>query len=211
MSKAIILLIVFVFIESCSSTEDSITRINRVLNMDSSGNLRKDRPKVYSDSSALAYYLRRETTRAGLTSIENGSEAFEIRVWEHLDSGRLVFVFRYKENAWTADKRFYKGFSTNGRDIDSVIVNKVGLGTPREGWDKFMNKLIDKGVLDLKDESEIPGYVTENEFLYIAVEIGAKKYYRYYSLPNARDQASKIKEDRAMLEILNLIENEFRH
>ena len=207
--KAIVFFLLVACIGSCNMTEDPINRINNKLKVSSTGGLQKNIPVAYNDSSASWLYVRRETDRVGLPSIENGSEWIEIRVWEHLDWGRKVFVIRYKDNTWTAEDYIYRAFSNGGVDVDSIAIDTVRLGKPKAGWNEFMNKLIDKGILDLKDNSNIPGYVIENEFLYIAVEIAAKNYYRYYSLPSARELTSKIKEDKAMLEILDLIQNEF--
>lgn len=192
-------------------TEDPYDRINKKLKIDSKGGLKKDIPAAYNDSSASWQYVRRETSRAGLPSIEYGNESFEIRIWEHYDWGRMVFVISYKADTWNANGYIYRMLAgPGGRDaIDPIVVDTVRPGRPKSGWNGFMNKLIDKGILDLKDQSTIPGYVVGNEFLYIAVEVAAKNYYRYYSLPGARERTSRIKEDKAMLEILDLVENEF--
>lgn len=207
--RHVVLFILLIYIASCGKMDDPINRINSKLKIDAAGGLRKDIPEAYNDSSAYWQYVRRETSRAGLSSIENGSEWIEIRVWEHLDWGRRVVVIRYMDSAWTAENYIYTLLPSGRDDIDSVAVNIVRLGKPKNGWNGFMNKLIDKGILELKDESEIPGYSIRNEFLHTAVEIAAKNYYRYYSLPDAQDVANKIKEAKAMVEILDLIQDEF--
>ncbi len=208
--KAIIFFLLVACMESCSRTQDPINRINNKLKIGSTGILRKDIPEVYNDSSASWQYVRRETSRVGLPSIENGSESLEIRVWEHLEwGGRMVFVIRYKDSIWTAEDYIYRILPNGRDDNDSIAVDIIRLGKPKTGWDVFMNKQIDKGLLVLKDKSTIQGYFIHNEFSYTAVEIAAKNYYRYYSLPSARELTSKIKEDKAMLEILDLINNEF--
>lgn len=215
MMKAILFFLLVTCIESCMTTEDPIDRINKKLKISNTGGLWRDIPGAYKDSGPSWQYVRRETSRARLPSIENGNESLELRIWEHFDWGRMVFVVRYKDSIWNAEWNaegyIYRMLAAPGGrdDVDLIAVDTVRLGEPKAGWNQFMNKLIDKGILDLKDKSNIPGYVVDNEFLYIAVEIATKNYYRYYSLPNAREFTSKIKEDKAMLEILELIQNEF--
>lgn len=209
MMKTIAFFLLVVCIESCSRIEDPIDRINNKLKIDNKGALQKNIPAAYNDSNAYWDFVKRETIRVGLPSIENGSASIEIRVWEDFEWGRMVFVIRCKDSTWTAEDYIYRAFSNGGVDIDSIAVDTVRLIKPKVGWNKFMNKLIDKGVLDLKDKSNIPRYPIISEFWYIAVEIAAKNYYRYYSLPNARELTSKVKDDKAMLEILDLIYNEF--
>lgn len=207
--KYLILVLLSSCFVSCFKNDDPINRINKKLKIDPTGDFRKDIPEAYNDSSASWLYVRRETNRAGLPSIENGSESIEIRIWEHLDWGRRVFIIRYKDSTWTAEDCIYRIVPSGRDDIDSIAIDTSHLGNPKTGWNKFINKLIDKGILDLKDKSKIPGYSIQSEFLYLAVEIAAKNYYRYYSLPNARIQPSKTSDDKSMLEILDLIKKEF--
>ncbi|MCX6319304.1 MAG: hypothetical protein NTW29_18655 [Bacteroidetes bacterium] len=212
MKKAILFFLLLTCIESCMTSENPIDRINKKLKINDTGALRKDIPAAYNDSSASWQYVRRETSRVRLQSIENGNDWPEIRIWEDYDWGRMVFVIRYKDGTWKAEDYIYRMLASpagSEDDVDLIVVDTVRLGKPKAGWNKFMNKLIDKGILELRDKLSIPGYYVESEFSYIAVEVAAKNYYRYYSLPNAREITTQVKEDKAMLEILELIAHEF--
>lgn len=207
--RTIILFLLVACIVSCNKIENPIKRINKKLKIGRTEGLQKDLPKVYNDSSIYWRFVKRERSKYGLPSIENGSEVLQIRVWEELEWGKMVFLLKYQDNTWSSEDYIYRGLSDDHK-IDSIAVTMFRPGVPKTGWNKFLNKLIDKGILDLRDESNIPGYFRDaTDMAVIAVEIAAKNYYRYYQLPGLNFQPRNITDAKAMGEILDLIKNEF--
>lgn len=209
MSLKVCPLLLIIVIASCKNSDTPFERISKKLKLDSVRGFRKDIPENYNDSIIYWYFIRKERNKIGLPSIENGSEVFQIRVWEEHDSEKMVLLLMYEDSTWNAKAYIYQGVSSDGHNVDSLAVNIVPLGEPKSGWNEFLNKLIDKGILELKDESKIPGYFEATDQPIIAVEIASKNYYRYYQLPGAYDQPGTIKDAKSMVEILGLIKNDF--
>lgn len=207
--RVIVIFLLVVSFATCGRTEDPINRIINKLNIDGNSEFKKYLPKVYNDSSIYWQMVRKERNKIGLKSLENGSKDFEIRVWEELKWGRSFFILRYNDSIWTAEEYIYKTLYKDGNDIDSIAINIVRLGEPKSGWNNFLNRIIDKGILDLKDYSNIPGYYLVTDLREVAVEIAAKNYYRFYQLPGPEDQPKNIKDAMAMSEILDIIKSEF--
>lgn len=209
MTRFVVLFLLFACIGSCDTMEDPINRFNKKLKIDTTGVLRKDIPEKYNDSSAYWYFFRIGRKNLGLPSLENGSEAFEIRIGEELDWGGMILNIKYKDRIWSAENYTFWADSTYQYMGDTLVVDIVRLGTPKSGWEKFLNKLIDKGILDLRDASNIPGYFNAMDLPIVDVEIATKNYYRYYHLPDARDQSSIVSDAKSIVEILDLIKDEF--
>jgi hypothetical protein len=208
--KIIVFILLIVFIGSCDKREDPINRINKKLKIDSTGVLRKDVPEFYNDSTPYWGYAQMTRNRFGLPSIENGREVFEIRILEDLEGGRILLRIRYQGSTWIAENYIYRPFSTDGQTIDSIVVNYVNLGPPKSGWNKLINKLIDKGILDFKDELSFPGPQIIIDRTPKIVEIAAKNYYKYYTLQYDKTQIMNISDDaKSMARIIDLIRKEF--
>lgn len=209
MTRFVVLFLLFACIGSCDTMEDPINRFNKKLKIDTTGVLQKDIPEKQNDSSAYWHAFTNLRNRLGLPTLENGSEVFEIRVWEQIEWGLMVLSIKNRNNKWAADNSIYWAVSSKVNELDSIVVNNTSLRTPKTGWKKFLNKLIDKGILDLKDYSKIPGYFNGNDLPFVKVEIATKNYYRHYSMTGVNKQPTYITDAKSMTEILDLIRNEF--
>lgn len=210
MTREIVFFLLIVLFGSCDKGENPINRINKKLKVNSTKILQKDVPEFYIDSTPYWGYAQMTRNRFGLPSIENGSEVFEIRILEDLEGGRMLFRIRYKDSSWIAENYIYHPFSTDGRIIDSIVVNYVNLGLPKSGWNKLVNKIIDKGILDFKDELSFPGPQIIVDAQPIIVEIATKNYYKYYTLQYDKTQIMDISDNaKSMAKIIDLIRKEF--
>ena len=137
-----------------------------------------------------------------------GNDA-EVRIWvsEFESDG---FILRRYNNEWSA---------ISIKEIDCGKVSyygknkiyesgKTNLSAPKSGWENSWQKLVNVGILDLPDSSELPEY--ENKFIdgigyFVEVNINGK--YRTYSYSNP--QAQKLKEAEKIIKIGKIISDEF--
>ena len=90
---------------------------------------------------------------------------------------------------------------------DLRIENK----SPKSGWKRFSDDLMNTGIINLKDESEFPDIQTPHDAYFMIVEIGTPKKYRIYNYPELA-MNNKILEGPGKLdEALKLIEKEFNY
>ena len=203
-------LLLAMVVASCKNEGDPLSRINSKIQDKNTGAFQKDLPKQYNDSSYYWKIIREMRSTTKLPSIENGSKEFQIRIWEDVDERRhhLLFLLLHDSNTWVAKGCIYK-VTPLGVGKASLEGNLILLGEPKSGWIHFLSEILDKGIMDLRDESEIPGYRDATDLDVITVEIAAPKYYRYYELPGAYFQAKYVKDAKAMVDILELVKIEF--
>jgi len=203
--------LLILFIASCKDAKDPFVIINTKLKLDRENDFKKDLPRVYNDSNVYWPFIRKRRNIIRLPDIENGSDKFQIRIWQETGKGELVLLIIHEDNGWSAKSYIYEATSVRGlNNLDSFIVKTISLGKPKSGWSEFLKKLIDLGILELRDETTIPGYYKSTDQRIISVEIAAKKYYRYYQLSDVNYFANKVEEARKMIKILELIKLEFR-
>jgi hypothetical protein len=209
MKSKITIFILFIVVISCQRSQTPIERINKKLSIGKGLPFRKEIPIIENDSSLRWSLIRSDRYKIGLPSIENGSQNVSIRIWEELDSAKAVFILSHANNSWSAERYIYKAVSSNGIFVDSIKVVHNPLGTPKSGWNRFLNKFIDYGILNINDESNIQGYFIATDLHYVAVEISAKDYYKHYQLSGLNSQPKNLSDVKSMISILTLIRTEF--
>ena len=187
----------------CSNSNDR--RIENELLKSKSDTLIKDNPKP-----ELELLIFREWTRTlGLTSIENGSSDFEMRIWEDVKvfSGRVVIIRRFNEK-WIAEMFNYEYKTTTSSFPDSLSVEKRILKDPKSGWTNFLNKLLDLDILSLPDFTTLPNYFVATDEQFTRVEIARKNYYRAYEYPDPYRRQG-YPSAKKMVKILKFLKEEF--
>lgn len=180
---------------ACSGSKDRITNELLISNNDT---LKQERS--FSDPEIP---LKKDWERSlGLTSLENGSQDFVMRIWEDIEFpfGRVVDI-EHTNGTW------------NGEIIEyitqrSMSGEKIALPQPKSGWVKFLNELLDLDILMLPDYKMLPNYDVPSDEIFVTVEIAKKNYYRSYEYPNPY-RHKNYETANKMVEILQLIKKEF--
>jgi len=196
---------------SCKNPRTPIERINEELSLIKNSSLVRVVPDRLNDSSLLLNLFRKRRSTLGLASVENGIDGFQINIWEDFDKVKgMVIILDYANNKWNAKGCTYKYHATvEDSWLDSLAGKIISLGEPKSGWNVFLNKVLDYGVLDLRDYESIPDYFTPTDLKDITVEISGKRYYRVYELPGAYLQNKSIKDAKKIIEILKLVKKNF--
>jgi len=202
------ILIIIVSFYSChSSVEDELTRYR---NSNKSDTLASDIPKNMSSTSYSS--MKKNIERmVGLSSIENGFEDFQIRIWSSVasdDSEQLIGLTN-KSSMWTAE--LYNLKFVYNKNYDSIIsINKQGgIKEPKSSWKYVINNLVRLKILKLPDYSTFPNYYVSTDANGATVEISSKNKYRTYSYPNIILYKNKIAEVKNMDDILMFLQDEF--
>lgn len=207
LSGIVILLICFI---KCNNQINAIDRIRKELPIQTNGKLIRNIPARYLDSSiSLEMSIKRKNSLR-LLPIESGKEGFQVRIWEdYLNNSGVLLILDYSINKWSSKGYSYKAYSKDGSWLDSLVGNDLSLKEPVSGWENFMNKLVDENLLTLKDYDNIPNYFVATDMVGLSVEIASTNYYRFYVLPNAKHQPTKIPDVESILKISTLIKKEF--
>jgi len=202
-------LVVFIFLTACSN----IPRDN-VITQQSPTPKRELRTDIPKDSWVKLYFEGMENTKLpGLDKIamQNGfsilretvlpENDLEIRIWVGFGKyGNDGLILKRSSGNWSA---------VNLRKMLCHLENrgKYNLESPKSGWEKTWQKLIDEEILTLPDSSKLKyeygvvdgkSYVVETNFDYL---------YRTYQYSNPDYQ--KLKEARQMIKIGEIIADEF--
>jgi hypothetical protein len=133
------------------------------------------------------------TVRLGLkplrsTEIQSGD--LEMRIWSGFGlTGQRGFILRKSGDKWTS-------FSLsdpqgthiiNGRPVEASIKK----GPKRTDWPQKWERLIQSGILEIKDDSQIPHCSVVLDGIGYVVEIAKADYYRTYLVDNPDSQRSE--------------------
>lgn len=150
-------------------------------------------------------------TQMGIDQIVSGYNGTQMRIiigYPHSDTGHLL-IFRNNGSNWTAN--FFEYHYGGSNEPRSKITNRELpiLKNPKSGWNPFVKKLNDFGIMDLPDYSNISDYELPTDASSIVFEIATRTKYRIYSYPAISVYRNRIKEVDSVERIILLIEKEF--
>jgi hypothetical protein len=81
---------------------------------------------------------KEKTNIIRLPDIENGSDKFQIRIWQETGKGELVLLIIHEDNGWSAKSYIYEATSVHGlNNLDSFIVKTISLGSRNQAGVSF--------------------------------------------------------------------------
>lgn len=209
MRKEVIALMLYTLMISCSNQAD-VTREDE--NKQVTAKILKDVP-LNKKGQPYSYYLHKPMieNKLGLSTLENGFDSLQIRFWysyASLDTSQLV-ILKYSNKKWNAELNdIIYNLNAKGDTIQSITkINKFG--SPKNGWQPFADKLFAFGIDTLLDDSKVANYPDMMDGDNVIIEVSTKSKYRIYSYKEPAFVQSKIREARAVEQILELVENEF--
>lgn len=197
---------------SCTETKSDSVSNKIIENFTSkSGQLEQDIPGALNSE---AYNGRKQSLekRLGLSSLKSGFDRFQIRIWKVTGpfTGDLYVFKNEPDSEWRGAFYEYKYIPDHTQKMDSVVIKKSILPKPKSGWNSFINKLYNLHALILPHWESVPGYdqVGNNEGG-IAIEISSKTKYRIYAYLTPYERQDVFPEAKKIVEIMNLVQNEF--
>ncbi|MFL5741355.1 MAG: hypothetical protein ACJ75B_14115 [Flavisolibacter sp.] len=200
-------LISLLIIFSCNSSGSNKIIENFTSKSDS---FEQDIPELMKDND-YKNLLESVENGLGLSSIKHGFNKFQIRVWEEKNKVGQVIVLVNSGKGWSGNLYDFKYTRVNNQKVDKVMGSRSPMDTPISGWDKMLNNLYDLDILTLRDYSSIPNYdvATDVDQGY-AVELAGINKYRSYTYPQPEAMQKSVPEAEKMLEIIQLLDKEFR-
>ncbi len=163
--------------------------------------------------TALSEFIDPVTEKYDLPKLRDFSlyrNDLEVRVWVGMLEGRDGFIFRRFNRQWSAIA--IKQIDCNKFNYWKIhrkySVGKINLPEPTSGWQNVWQKLLEAGILDLPDYSELPEYNLDYiDGIFYFVEINKDGKYRTYAYSNP--QVQMLKEAKQMMKIGEIISEEF--
>ncbi len=144
----------------------------------------------------------------GLDSLENGFESLQIRVWyDNVYSNKQKLItITYESQKWEA--KLYTAKPKSSQEY--VLSNDPKSLTPKMGWDKFSNRLLNLNILTLPDGVELENCgAGGGDGSGYNIEIATQKHYRFYTYLEPQDYADECSYAKNMIAILNLLDHNF--
>lgn len=168
-------------------------------------------------------WLKHVVKECGLDSLNNGFDSIQIRIWYGcaLDGLFNLVILKLASGTWNAQVRELKPYYSDQyyskedkywkTKLDSVS-QKITHLVPKSGWSYLITELFNRKILSLPDQDDVEGFVEESatDGCGVSVEIGTKKVYRYYGYSNPDLHAKKNWQPKNILDILRLLNSEFR-
>ena len=155
-----------------------------------------------------------ERDRIGaLDTLENGYDGYQFRIWyayhtpwnEYNEADRHVVVIKYQKG-WQAElvSSCWK-FTPDS----AFMVNKwIKRGTPKMGWNPFIDSLVKLGIVTRKDDSQIEGMYVDIRGDVVHFEVATENLYRFYTIASAKELKDSIPEAARVMKILHLVRNQ---
>lgn len=196
------LLAVTTLILFCSCLE------NRQIQECPSASFRTDIPVAFTDSEFVKF-KRKILEFVGLAPLTQGFSQLQVRIWYGYpySNRENLLVFTKTADKWTGESLLLRYWSEKTDGKDSVSADKKSV-TPQSGWSVFIDSLISRGMLTLRDCSDIPGYSCLGAGNSIIVEFATCDTYRIYRLDEPWRMAAKFEEAKRITEINAIIERQ---
>ena len=143
-----IFLAIILTISSCKNAVPSTAislKIESEISSLKRDSLIQDIPKNYTiENPDILKIYRKWTKTLGLISIENGTDHFQIRIWEDLNfrKGKVTIIKLDDYNEWKAKQITYELETTKTKFPDSMAKQSETIIKPKIGWNKFVDSLI---------------------------------------------------------------------
>lgn len=159
--------------------------------------------------SILVKEIRTQAKILSLQTIETGFDSLQIRIWcdYSIVPERKLIILKNKNSNWSAEIYEITINSDKNEEIEGKKIRKI---SPKNGWDKFTNQLLQLDIINLPDMKNI---LAKNETFDDAttytVEIASQNKYRVYAYEMPSEYQQRYREAKQFTLILKLIENEF--
>lgn len=155
-------------------------------------------------------YFKKQTSEIGLSSIENGYNGLQIRIWLNhwLAINRHLIILKYMDSVWSGEVVTLT-YAYNDSLQEHYIAKKEFKNiTPKNGWDRFIELLAKQKILDLPNMNRLPGYDAGDDGIDYVFEIAAPNKYRMYHYWEPSSFKDKFWQAENVLNIGNLLNEE---
>jgi hypothetical protein len=206
-----IAIIIFFGIAICSCNSKSSNKQSDLNAKNNFGDsIIRDIPKWIQEDT---FYRRRSVElnqHLGLTSIENGFDKYQVRIWfayNDKDTQQTVLLKNY-DSKWTAE--FYYVVLHNDKNGELKYIDKsVQTKIPKSGWQLFIDSLFATGIDTLHDYHQIPDYFGAMDANTITIEIAKPKLYRFYQYSDFDANKRRFTDPAKLEKAITLIKREF--
>lgn len=170
-----------------------------------------------NDSDIFYLSTQDKVKQLGLDSLQNGSDSLQIRIWYDYstDRTRKLFVINKTNSIWTASLYTMTVIDRIGTDLkelnspEKIRLEKTENLQPKNGWDRFINKILSLQIISLPDMYSIPGMkVGMEDGVTYSIEVAMRHKYRFYSYSNPDEIKGKYWQAKNMVDIIDLLETE---
>ena len=200
-------LILFVFTFSCTT--------NSPANEKSLGQ-RIDTVKIYLEKNQrgivapLYNTIKRTEILLGLTSLEQGSDSMELRIWRHriMNSGHSVLILNYENKKWNAKEYLYS-LTIDTIGDEKLAFKEANVIEPRNGWSPVLRNISNLGLEKLSDTIPAPSNIgLMDEGIVYGIEISTKNIYIFKTRILDELDMPLLKDDK-LVPLIKLFNSEF--
>jgi hypothetical protein len=199
---------IFVTLISCNDQKNTTTTVDGM-----NDSIAKDIP-IGKNGKIVSRYLLKDSTerKAGFTSLENGFDSLQIRIWYGytLSNKEQVIILKNTNSNWSAELYTLTSYYDTAKNAITSVTKSVQHGYPVSGWKAFIKKLLALKILTLPDYEQIPDYHLGTDACGVTVQIATSNKYRIYSYAEPMNHIDDAWQAKNMEQIMELIEDELR-
>lgn len=166
---------------------------------------RKDIPLRANGDTSIDYLdAKKEQERLGISSLENGVDSLEIRLWAvyaYNDTSQIITI-RKEKSSWKSEllTLHYLSDQNVNKSIKSIV--------PKSGWSQLIDTLMHLSIMTLPSHESVPEAYFDADVDYLIVQTATKNSYRFYSYPWPAPQHRGVKEVEKIKSILQVLDSE---
>lgn len=186
--------------------------INSILQKMSADTFVLDIPMVIGGNDFIPEYSRaKESARdLKLKQLINGTDSIELRVWFNYGNEQQCLRVFNDKNEWNGELITVHYTPPKDEQSNWGVSSSVEKKEPKNGWNNYLKKSVELGILTLPDCDKVPGYSFSTGFSKtVAFEIATANLYRFYSYVSPIYFRKTIKEADNVEELFELMQLEF--
>lgn len=147
--------------------------------------VKRDIPLVFK-TEQVKLSKHKTDSLLGLPSLENGTKGFECRIWYSDSSSqhRLV-VFKRIHDIWSGDKFSMKYIYSRDGELEKLDYLVDRINDP-VSINQLFSSEVGVSLTKLPDSSELPGYSTTFDGVFITIEFADDNHYKIISYQNPK-------------------------
>lgn len=156
-------------------------------------------------------YIQKQTSDAGLDSLQTGFKDLQIRIWLHdwLAIKKNMVILSRTDRKWTGEL-ITMTYEYNVSQQEHRMANKTSRQiVPKSGWNYLFKQLMELKTMTIDDMEDLPNYQVGDDGVDYVFEIASKNQYRMFHYWSPALYTDKFWQAKNIVSIVKLLQNEF--
>lgn len=156
-------------------------------------------------------YIQKQTSDAGLDTLQAGFKDLQIRIWLHdwLAIKKNMVILSRTNRKWSGEL-ITMTYEYNVPQQEHRMASKTSRQiVPKSGWNYLFKQLLELKIMTIDDMEDLPNYRVGDDGVDYVFEIAGKDEYRMFHYWSPALYMDKFWQARNIVSVAKLLQNEF--